>query len=299
MILRYQEGNKIPTTRQDSLNLYNNTNELLDYYIVEDDKYRSTTNRKYEKLPLSDFEREVGKDPHYVNQEKRELYKAWIEAGGRPRTNRYYNNIPQLVVDGLGLMVGIGSDNSTITWEDKDFTYDDYYRKLDGGNYEQRELHNSILDIDAPRILYNSNINPSTVYKYGNLDNSRDGWRGTNPLLGDVTMFYGYDPLQVKPWDMLTPEERELRIQKYGYDGAPAPRDSVIDWAVPSNPGAPTKELQYRKFVTPKAPLVVQPETYSTDTVSREDTVIQRKQTIPTPVLHPREQSKKTLYRTK
>jgi hypothetical protein len=49
------------------------------------------------------------------------------------------------------------------------------------------------------------------IRKLGNLD----------PPSGTAVNLYRYDPLSVKPWNMLTDAEKKLRVQKYGTDGVP------------------------------------------------------------------------------
>jgi len=79
-----------------------------------------------------------------------------------------------------------------------------YHKDVDANRFFQREDANMILDLRSPMQLYDRRINPTKVYDY---ENAIPG----DKLYGDVVQIRGYDPLMVKPWDMLTPEERKIR----------------------------------------------------------------------------------------
>jgi hypothetical protein len=51
---------------------------------------------------------------------------------------------------------------------------------------------------------------------------------------------YGYDDLAITPFDMLTPEQKKLRVQKYGTDGVPK---SYLDKLKPTTTKATTKPI--------------------------------------------------------
>ena len=52
------------------------------------------------------------------------------------------------------------------------------------------------------------------------------------PPSGTAVNLYRYDPLSVKPWDMLTDAEKKVRVEKYGTDGVPK---SYIDKLKPED----------------------------------------------------------------
>lgn len=91
-----------------------------------------------------------------------------------------------------------GDKNST------KITPDQYRKNIDNNRYYQRELQNLQLDLNAPMSLYDKRISPQFETDYA------------NSKTGDVVNLSQYDPIAVKPWNMLTPDERQQRVQKYG-----------------------------------------------------------------------------------
>ena len=61
----------------------------------------------------------------------------------------------------------------------------------------------------APMTLFDKRIIPQRMRGYANLNMN-------DPMYGNGVEEYEYDPIAVKPWKMLTPDERKERIQKYG-----------------------------------------------------------------------------------
>jgi len=94
-------------------------------------------------------------------------------------------------------------------WNDKNFTIDDFYKKVDNNQFTQREAYDGILDLNSPAPLYDRRINPQYLKVYNNIDPG-------SGLFSDSVKIYEYDPVAVKPWDMLSPKEKEIRIQRYG-----------------------------------------------------------------------------------
>ena len=87
----------------------------------------------------------------------------------------------------------------------------DYYNKLDDNRYFQRETSVNTLNTDAPFQLFDERINPTKFYTFHNVANSNK-----SNVRGDIVELFGYDPILVKPVDLLTPAERQERIRKYG-----------------------------------------------------------------------------------
>lgn len=126
-----------PTT-QDSLDLYNNTQELLKYY------------KKYKEVgSFSD-----NKNAHFEN----DMARASLNISKPPRTNRY-----STIVDG--------------PMPDKTFGISDYRVELDENKYKQREQANAILDLRSPMGLYDKRIDPTEAKVYIN-DGILDPMRG-------------------------------------------------------------------------------------------------------------------------
>ena len=86
-----------------------------------------------------------------------------------------------------------------------------YYKEIDKNKYFQRELAQHILDTRAPMQLFDKRITPTLSIGYENIST-------LDSMKGDGVEIMTYDPVLVKPVNMLTPEERALRIKKYGKD---------------------------------------------------------------------------------
>ena len=84
-----------------------------------------------------------------------------------------------------------------------------YYEELSPYQFKQREGANIILDTRAPMSLYDLRINPAFNNSFRNV-NVKDS------MFDDGVVIDGYDPIAVKPYKLLTSEERKLREQRYG-----------------------------------------------------------------------------------
>jgi len=81
-----------------------------------------------------------------------------------------------------------------------DITYDQYYHKIDGYRFYQRELENQIINSVAPISIYDFRIIPFVVNEYKCVDS-------TSSFFGDLVNLPLYLPVMVKPVSLLTPEE--------------------------------------------------------------------------------------------
>jgi len=176
-------------TRQDSLNLLKNTRELEDYYKNSGDY---TFMGEYSQDPAL-LENSIG-----FLKDKRDAFDA-----------RYEQGKPTAIVQ----------NNATTS----DFLLDPsfYYKKLPGDNFKQRELANSILNINSPMALYNSNIAPTEHYNY------------LAGYSGDKVDIFGYDPLAVTPADMLSDNEIIKRVNKHGPSGIPISKLKALGLPLP------------------------------------------------------------------
>lgn len=189
------DKNKIEMTtalpaRKDSLDLLNNTKQLLSYY----DKYDT---EKVEKNTKDVFEH---------MEEHQKFVKGMLESDATNfRTDRTDMSPP--------------------------FTFDEYYKKVNKNKFKQRESAAIVLDFRAPMGLYDKRITPVKRLTMKNND-STDVVMGPSDLRGggdrvDINM---YDPLQVTPWDMLSEEQKEERVKKYGLSGTPSdPKLAVVE----------------------------------------------------------------------
>ena len=185
----YQNGGK-PTgggtaSRQDSLNAYNAAVELIQ--ALEDQGYDINTspNETEEMVGIEDFVRRMRGD---FTPEERESYDIY----GNPPSTRN--------------VITVSEDGSK---GNKPYVQDDiykYYGVLDrtekDGVIRAREHTIGVINPSIPLGYYDKRIEPQGFME------------GTS--YGDVVELPYYDPIAVKPYDMLTEEEKAERLRKYG-----------------------------------------------------------------------------------
>ena len=111
---------------------------------------------------------------------------------------------------------------------------DQYYMPVDKNKFYQREYASQILDTRTPMQLYDRRILPTAKYSYRNI---KPGDR----LQGDNVGIYGYDPISITPWDMLTDKQKKLRVKRFGRNSVPEDYDPDRS-SVPKN--LPYKNVQ-------------------------------------------------------
>jgi len=167
---------------QDSLDLYNNAIKVDDYY---------KTNPNYKKtdsiLVLSEMD-------------KLDVYTQLISARKMYFTVR--RSIPW-------------------SFKFKDVEFKDYYQKVSDIKFNQRELENQMININAPISMYDIRIIPTIINKYRCANEN-------NMYYGDLVNIPMYEPIMVKPDRLLTIEERKIRYDRLGlmppkYQLNPAP----------------------------------------------------------------------------
>jgi hypothetical protein len=94
-------------------------------------------------------------------------------------------------------------------WENMKVPLYLYRQDIDQNRYAQRELATAQLNLDAPLQLFDRRIEPNSLNFYSGGGNM------------DQVNAYQYDPLAVKPWDLLDESQKKERISKYGYSGTP------------------------------------------------------------------------------
>ena len=193
-------------TSADSLALYNNTKDLLNYYSTKN-KYKNMGSRS---IPDTN-----------VNQANLSAVKGMVERlktpKGHPYTARRWNSGLTTAGNLLSGLTGIGSIETDRLDPDYNFKLSDYYQNVDANKYKQRELANNIIDTDAPMALYDRRIKPTVSYNFLNKNNEHTAISGTNPLYGDFTEFYGYDPAKIKPWALRTAVEKNATRKEISY----------------------------------------------------------------------------------
>lgn len=88
---------------------------------------------------------------------------------------------------------------------------DEYRKDINENQYYQREMADAVLDTRAPMGLYDKRIAPQLMARYDATPNTPN-----ENLKQDGVEIYKYDPIAMKPWNTLTPDERKIRIEKYG-----------------------------------------------------------------------------------
>jgi hypothetical protein len=135
------------------------------------------------------------------------------------------------------------------------------HKKLTRGTrYAMKDLYPNAIDPVAPTTVVDTRIIPKEVIDYDMRGDSND--ISVTPPGGSMTGLYRYDPLSVKPWNMLTDAEKKLRVKKYGTDGVPksyinASKDKLNKDPKPDKKPNPNKKLN----IDPKPKQeVVQPD---------------------------------------
>jgi hypothetical protein len=113
---------------------------------------------------------------------------------------------------------------------DPNFKMSDYYKEYDKNRYFQREDATGVIDTRSPWPLYDKRIQPQKRIAMNNIDKD-------DSMFGDDIEIYMYDPLAITPWDLLSPQQREERVKKYG------------------NPSQKAKSSPKKPITTPPRPL--------------------------------------------
>ena len=187
-------GLQVQPTRQDSLDLYNNSNELLQYYRGKDYKNMGTS---------------IAPDSQWIdfqNKLARESANKMVDDKVYPTTNRT-GTLLNASMDFLKSLKSEKDDH--LAGGDSRFSKDEYYQRIDANKYKQRERANWILDLRAPMGLYDSRITPTFERHYNNVGKSNSF------LAGDGVSFYSYDPQLVKPADMKTAQDYKDLALRY------------------------------------------------------------------------------------
>lgn len=131
---------------------------------------------------------------------------------------------------------------------------ENYRKVIDKNKFKQREISFGTLNPKIPPTLYDKRIQPQDMIIMEGLPKASDVYpdnpdiKGTNIKAYDVVQIPQYDPIAVTPWDMLTPKEQKIRIEKYGTQGTP--------YAIPNIPSVQTSTVVNAK---PQVSSVQQP----------------------------------------
>jgi hypothetical protein len=260
---QFEDGGEIPiaqtgkATRADSLDIYNRSLKIDAYYnnLKKKGWYPKREIYPVNNLSSKALEAEM-KD---VDKESRKTYK---EQSMQKRDysllkNMYPNMDPKKAnLDALA----------------------EHIRLTKGTRYATKDNLPNIIDPMAPTTVIDTRIIPKELVSYETIQGIKEAEfyeKYPNPTekqlkkyeedqkklerfmppSGSAVNLYRYDPLSVKPWDMLTDEEKKLRVKKYGTDGVPK---SYLDKNKPTKTKQTEKPIyedkpQDRKPITPVA----------------------------------------------
>jgi hypothetical protein len=171
-------------TQEDSLALYNNSKKVQEYY------------KKYKNL-VNSYNTKENNPAKFFNS----LDNAF----------NHFKRINQ-----SGIVVPSTKDNN---YQDVAANMPEsiYRKNIDKNKFLQRERSNYILDTRAPMQLYDKRIVPTQKSDFENKNRN-------DVMYGDIVDIDTYDPILIKPVNMLTPEEKIIRQKRYGKDsGLPQP----------------------------------------------------------------------------
>jgi hypothetical protein len=226
---QFEDGGLIPiaqngkATRADSLDVYNRALKIDAYY---ENLRKKGWYPKREITPIKNLTSEILEyEMKSIDKQSRETYKKQSEE--RKEYSRLKNTYPN--VDPKKANLNALAEHIKLT---------------KGTKYASKDNLPIIIDPIAPTTVIDTRIIPKEKVHYETIEGvKRDEFlkkypnytqaqydkhieemrklRHTTPPSGTAVNLYRYDPLSVKPWDMLTDAEKKLRVQKYGTDGVP------------------------------------------------------------------------------
>jgi hypothetical protein len=235
---QFEDGGLIPiaqngrATRADSLDVYNRALKIDAYYenLRKKGWYPKREITPTGKLTSEDLEDEMKS----IDKESRKTYKRQSEhIKGYSILNNAYPNADPKKANLKALKEHIALTRGT--------------------KYASKDNLPSMIDPMAPTTVIDTRIIPKERVEYKTIEGVKtdeflkkypnptdkqlekhseemDKLRHLNPPSGAAVNLYRYDPLSVKPWDMLTDAEKKLRVEKYGTDGVPKsylPKQSI------------------------------------------------------------------------
>jgi hypothetical protein len=226
---QFQDGGFIPiaqkgrATAADSLDIYNRSLKIDAYYnnLKKKGWYPKRKITPTRNLTSEDLEDEMKS----IDKESRETYKKQSEES--KEYSRLKNVYP--TADPKKANLNALREHIALT---------------KGTRYATKDNLPSIIDPMAPttvidtRIIPKERVHYETIVgvmtdefykKYPNPTKTQEDklykeigkLKNVDPPSGTAVNLYRYDPLSVKPWNILTDAEKKLRVQKYGTDGVP------------------------------------------------------------------------------
>ena len=205
-------------TFKDSLELYQNTLEVLKFY---------EKNPAYQKIRTVAVRSE---------KERKEVFDRLQNA------RRLFHLVRQ--------PGQIADTNSTIK-RPTDISYSEYFKYINEHRFQQRELENQIINHHSPYPLYDNRISPLVVNEYKCVGEN-------NEYIGDLVNIPLYVPLMVKPTKLLTKKELETReeiarkIEDNDLENLFGDLNETSETAKPTAPVSPVKKQEIVEAEVPK-----------------------------------------------
>ena len=226
---QFEDGGLIPmaqngrATRADSLDVYNRALRIDAYY---DNLKKKGWYPKREITPTKNLTSEyLEAQMKHIDKESRETYiKQSKESKGKSRLKNMYPNVDPKTANLKALKEHVALTKGT--------------------KYASKDNLPSIIDPMAPTTVIDTRIIPKERVHYETIDGvmvdefyekypnptkaqedkfyrELEKLKHIEPPSGTAVNLYRYDPLSVKPWDMLTEKEKVQRVELYGTDGVP------------------------------------------------------------------------------
>jgi hypothetical protein len=208
-----------PTT-QDSLDLYNNSKKVIDFYEKNKKDYSSTNlpNNKIKTFEDIDYAnnlfenvRRNAKDNISYSTAIANYYTKYPPKNYKPPAKFVPFSIKSTYKPSTALPKPVKNTNQNKPKSNPmpDYSKIEYRKNIDANKFYQRENANGTLNLNAPMQLFDRRINPQLTKTFANNN-------PTSPYFGDHADISIYDPIAIKPVSMLTPKERKEREKKYG-----------------------------------------------------------------------------------
>jgi hypothetical protein len=245
-----QEGYSLPTAK-DSLNLYNRSLQVQDYYGKRGYIKKPTIPSPSEIISghnsFVDYLERLRKkgNPNAAKDialEKKLLPKKLAEAKEYQRNARaksfpnYKEELKRSREEFAEVNV-LGTEHRTRagTVENGPISFSQYYRKTDPNQFEQRERSFGFLDLNSPMQLYDERIVPQHYFVYHSP-------LGKN-IRYDAVEMYAYDPLAIKPYAMRTAQEKVEWERKYGQSNRRPKIETSAATTTPTTTKAPVRTI--------------------------------------------------------
>lgn len=205
-------------TRQDSMNVYNSAMQSKVFYNGLKDFYREpyidAKNTKYDDFGLIKTLEKENLDNSDLSRANKEIIK-----NNKNKNVAYVSDLITGMIDPRAPLITIDNrikHQGTISYTPIN-AKDEAYQKLTGKTMKEDPKGFAEFEIGVTK----NPLLKKAIQKRNN--------QVYNNLPGNNTVIPYYDPIAVKPNDLLTEEERIERINKYGYKGLPVKKQVALN----------------------------------------------------------------------